>query len=246
MDLNGCALNYNFSLQDPEFFGSFSQTIDAQCYGTPSGEIFFESAFGGTTPYEVFLNNFTVASQLNLADLNDLTIPELYAGSYILVCTDAQGCISEVEHNVLQSEELIATANITDGFAEIYVEGGAPPYSFNWSNSEFNGNSAELPPGEYTVTVFDVNGCFVEIEISVSVGVSDLNQNQFTYTLVNSEVIFTNSMSNIDVFDLSGRIVKTSVNDNSVNLSNLECGSYLLRVTDNFNKMNISRITIHK
>jgi hypothetical protein len=243
-DLNGCTFNYNLNLEDPEFFGSFSGSVDAQCYETPTGEIFFESAFGGTYPYEVLLNNVTVASQLNLTELNDFNISGLEAGSYILTCIDAQGCISEANHMILQSEQLIASNSLIDNFVQITVVGGTPPYEFQWSNSELNGSSVELETGEYFVNVVDAEGCSFFLEIIVPVGVASPIETQFDYSYMNGEVLFKNDMRIIEIVDSRGRTVQTAQQSSRIYLSGLETGMYLLCATDYFNKKRFEKITI--
>ena len=48
----------------------------------------------------------------------------------------------------------------SDGSASVIVNGGTPPYSYNWSPAGGSSMSAtNLAAGNYTVTVTDAHGC---------------------------------------------------------------------------------------
>ena len=57
---------------------------------------------------------------------------------------------------------LVVGAN--DGFINIGVSGGTPPYSFIWSNGSNTPTIDNLSPGNYSLTVTDNNNCFQEIK----------------------------------------------------------------------------------
>ncbi len=46
-----------------------------------------------------------------------------------------------------------------NGSVEVEVYGGDPPFSFFWSNGQSGAKISDLPPGTYSVTVTDANGC---------------------------------------------------------------------------------------
>jgi hypothetical protein len=53
-----------------------------------------------------------------------------------------------------------------DGYVEIHVSGGSPPYTYIWSNGSVDEDLAEVGPGEYSVTVTDSYDC-VAIETMI-------------------------------------------------------------------------------
>jgi len=137
--------------------------IDASCFGECTGEIDIVVQ-GGQAPYLYNWtgpNTFTASTQ----DLN-----ELCAGVYTVTITDAAG--QQVFSTCRIDEPLLALTianNPTiineivpnDGSINITVNGGTPPYSYQWSNLATSEDLTGLKAGSYRVTVTDANGCIV-------------------------------------------------------------------------------------
>jgi hypothetical protein len=74
---------------------------------------------------------------------------------------------------VQHSDETVAGEN--DGSATVEVVGGIGTFEFLWSNGETAQSIANLPPGDYTVTVTNQeNGCTATATVSIQAGVSAL------------------------------------------------------------------------
>ena len=52
----------------------------------------------------------------------------------------------------------VSTYGGNDGFIDVYINGGVPPYTYNWSNGAFTQDVSGLTVGMYTVTVTDAEG----------------------------------------------------------------------------------------
>ncbi len=101
----------------------------------------------------------------------------LEPGTYIIVVTDTNGCVTieEVtigEPNAL-SISLVDTGAETefgaaDGFIEIAVEGGTPPYDILWNIGETTPRIENLAQGEYSVVVFDANDCIADATFEIT------------------------------------------------------------------------------
>ena len=50
-------------------------------------------------------------------------------------------------------------AGASDGYVDLFIEGGLTPYQSQWSHG---GGPANLPAGDYSVTITDSNGCTLE------------------------------------------------------------------------------------
>jgi hypothetical protein len=78
------------------------------------------------------------------AQLNISPVTSNYPGGYNITCHGA-----------------------TDGWIDVLVDGGTPPYWFYWSNGSFNQNLDNLAAGNYTVIVADMNNLVDSITVTL-------------------------------------------------------------------------------
>lgn len=94
------------------------------------------------------------------------TLSTLYvttSGNYSITVTNNYGCTTTSVTSVTQAPLLTASniaSNVScnglcNGSVNIQVNGGTPPYIYQWSN----GNGMGLCPGNYSVTITDAIGC---------------------------------------------------------------------------------------
>ena len=77
--------------------------------------------------------------------------------------------VDSMTNNILTTNESCNGA--ADGSIDFTVSGGAPPYTFLWSNGQITEDLENLPTGDYWITVTDSNLC--GITDSVSIGLND-------------------------------------------------------------------------
>ncbi|MBU0488097.1 MAG: gliding motility-associated C-terminal domain-containing protein [Bacteroidetes bacterium] len=144
--------------EPPLLFVDTSVVHQVSCFGGSDGYIVVLPA-GGVLSYTYSWSNGSSSP----SGIFDLTI-----GNFTLTITDANGCaitdgfsISQPEPLSIQSNVNHVTCNsINDGSIINSVEGGIPPYSYNWSASDQTDSSAtDLYAGYYGVTVTDQNNC---------------------------------------------------------------------------------------
>jgi hypothetical protein len=134
------------------------------CYGGSDGSIDVEVT-GGTTPYY-----YTWSNVGNQEDLSDKP-----AGVYTLVLSDANLlCTIDTFFAISQPEPLIATLHVTsteeglsNGRIIAEVSGGTAPYVFYWNNGQTGDTLANVPAGDYALTVTDGNLCDTTIWATV-------------------------------------------------------------------------------
>ncbi len=67
------------------------------------------------------------------------------------------------------SEQMdISCFGYNNGFVELNVQGGTPPYSFQWSNGESSNPAFELEPGTNDVLITDDNGSELEFSVLIN------------------------------------------------------------------------------
>ena len=104
---------------------------------------------------------------------------------------------SDINTNYVIYNPLCLSGN--DGAIELSTTGGTAPYRYEWGDNSFSeiGNITGLTGGEYTITVIDSNGCFIEIDdIIIEDGKNDciFIPNAFTPNEdgINDEWVITN------------------------------------------------------
>ncbi len=164
-DLNNCQKIDSFTISQPDSISSLLVPVSASCSGYTDGSIDL-TVSGGVGPYNFFWSTFEFTEDIG----------NLPGGRYVVLITDANGClkIDSVIVDVPDPLEIIAIPKGagcgTDANGEIGVSvfGGTPPYSFAWNTGDTTQNLTNLPAGQYSVTVTDTNSCFVSRTITVS------------------------------------------------------------------------------
>ncbi len=159
-DINSCE-----TVTDPIVVKSTEQLIYSaiavvppSCDGKDDGLIGL-TVSGGQGNYEVLWNN----------GMNGLTIDTLSEGNYQATISDGSGC-ELITDNIALLATPVVTAGISlkrdidcfgdsNGFLQLGVLGGIPPYSINWSTGDSIFLITDLEAGEYSVTVTDNEGC---------------------------------------------------------------------------------------
>ena len=133
------------------------------------------SASAGTEPYAYQWYNSGNAL-IGAAD----SIGSIAGGNYYAIVTDSNGC-SANSGNIVVTQPAYMPLSITmnstgtncygnsSGSMNITVTGGTPPYtSYNWSNGATTQNLANIPAGNYTVTVHDTRNDSSSANLAVS------------------------------------------------------------------------------
>jgi len=132
-----------------------------------------------------------------------------------------------------------------DGSIDVTVSGGTSPYSYSWTpNLGATQDLANLPAGNYSVTITDFNGCSEVLNITISpfVGIDELspelisvnpNPNNGYFTLKSNGL----KINSIEIYSMNGAFIKSvepSSNDSEIHL-NAQKGIYLLRINSENN-----------
>lgn len=177
-DDNGCRDSIDVRIPEPDPLSVSPLTIsDVDCFGAATGSIDLIGA-GGTPPYR-YAVNFGPFDFVN-------TIPGLRQGDYTVIMRDANGCTIDTTVSIDQPARL--TGSITsqpvicygdsNGVAQVFMQGGTPPYRYLWSNGAMTQQVFNLPPGNPQVLITDENDC----QYAISTEILEPPQMQFDTT----------------------------------------------------------------
>ncbi len=96
-------------------------------------------------------------------------LQNLNGGYYIITVTDINNCVKEKELEVIEPKQIVIESEVvdvscrdeSDGYINITVSDGTPPYRFLWSNSKTTKNIDNLLPNKYILQVLDTNNCLM-------------------------------------------------------------------------------------
>jgi hypothetical protein len=100
----------------------------------------------------------------------------LNPGLYTVTVLDGHGCTAEQTISVnayncaIQSSVIVQNVGCygeTNGSASISLNGGTPPFTYNWSNGLQTASSNSLGSGFYGVTITDASNCLVAVSFTV-------------------------------------------------------------------------------
>lgn len=161
--------------------------IEISCTSTNNFVITVTSPIGDE--FEYSLNNGPFQSDTDFINLTE--------GNYVLTVRNSfTECESISPTTPIVLDNLELTGTVTDilcgleatGAIDITASGGAPPYTYSWSNSATTEDLSGISGGTYTITVTDANACNIISE--------DFTVNQPNEALSASIIAITNEECN--------------------------------------------------
>ncbi len=228
-DAKGCPVVQSVDITQPSQLSTVVDSIvNAGCFGGSTAEI-YTTTTGGTPGYTFAWSNG--------ATTNDITgVP---AGNYRLTVIDANGCRDSISATVGQAPQLFVTLAAStdvkcfggaDGYIDITVAGGTPPYTFNWSNGVTLEDLVNIPEGSYSVTVTDANGCIETLTHTIS------QPTQLGLALAGTNIICNGAKNGSVTTNVTGGVQPYryfwSTGDTSSSITGVGGGLYTVIVTD--------------
>ena len=146
-----------------------AEKVNILCHGDSTGEIKITGS-GGVAPYAYLWADGATGEERT----------GLTAGTYNVTVSDANACQTSLEIILTEPDPLtIAESTVTpvtcnsaaDGtFTAGTVTGGNPQYEYKITggNYQATGHFSDLSPGNYTLTIRDLNGCFLEEDFTIT------------------------------------------------------------------------------
>ena len=225
-----------------------ASATNVSCGGADDGTATASVVSGGVGPFiYVWNTNPIQATQ---------TISNLSAGSYTVTITGSNGCTADMTVQVDEPSPIVLDMSSMDagcsgastGSATVSPSGGAPGYAYEWNTNpaQMGATANNIPAGNYTVTVTDLNGC--SNENSVLVG----EATDVTLSIDNEDVMCNNENTGTATANGSGGsgTYTYSWNTNPEQVSQtatgLSAGAYTVVITDSNGCTESEDVTINE
>jgi hypothetical protein len=189
---------------------------------------------------------------------NQLFLDKASFGKYTIDVVDGNNCEDSIKVELFNPDSLDVTYLVKDetvkskGIISLIVNGGNPPYSFNWGDTIHTNNRIDLKgDSTYSVVISDTNGCVktAKIYVASTVGLltSEMNSIQI-YPNPTDGVLFIktdNLIKSVSIVDIYGKVCEMKQGDvtvnsfSSIDVSTFESGVYFLRVETEFENREI-------
>ncbi len=232
-DGKNCENTHNIILGNPELLEISGSATDNLCYGQNFGQIEVTPT-GGTPPY-----SYTWANPEFILNHYSGIVENLQNNHYYVTVSDNNNCIVSDEFEITSPDAIVTEITGTnvssfggnDGQIYLSVEGGVPPYSFNWSNGVDTQDNLNVTAGTYDVTITDSNSCNEYESFVIS---EPSEQLLFSHTIINVTCnggddgeIHAHPEGGVPPYTYSW-----STGSTMSNISNLHAGTYVLTLTD--------------
>ncbi|MEL6969119.1 MAG: gliding motility-associated C-terminal domain-containing protein [Bacteroidota bacterium] len=225
-DALGCEYLSEYEVTAPPLFEVDTQVSPNACFGESDASIELLPLTPDT--YDVVWNS----------GQNELLINGLAAGTYTATVSNSAGCEQVYDFTLLDEIPLLTadlsavdpSCGIDNGSLTANVEGGTPPYTYNWSTGAATADITDLPPGLYSLEITDAAGCFtsVQTELLPSAGLSVSAQ-------VQEPACNGTDSGSIELTPSAGTepyAIVWSTGETGASLQNLTAGSYTATITD--------------
>jgi hypothetical protein len=252
-----CKITPTTTIIPPNGFNIVSVlTTNSNC-GNSDGKITINLQ-GGETPFTYTLTNSLGDSYVQTNNFRNWIFSNLESGTYTLTISDNGGCTFTNTYTINNSPLFTFTAdttgttcNLTNGYVEINVSGGTPPYTYN-----IGSESITTPLSAYT---FDnLSSGVYSLEITESTPRVICKQTGSFVIDPSNDVDFMLSGTDanngndgtVSAYITNGTPPFTLLWSNNVNgqtgyyLSNLSAGTYSLQVTDSEGCVKTREVTI--
>jgi hypothetical protein len=166
-DSIGCSKSVTANVSQSSAINVIGTVTNSTCAGCADGSISL-TVSGGVAGYTYQWSNSATTQNLT----------NLLPGTYSVVVTDNNGCISEKVFTVESSQNCNLTSNISavnascfsscDGSASFTVTGATGVVTYLWSDGSVNASISGLCAGTYSVTVTDSLGCTAQDSVIIS------------------------------------------------------------------------------
>jgi gliding motility-associated-like protein len=174
MDALGCVKDTSLILTEPDIVHGDIEIEDIRCPGKADGIVRVKGT-GGRADYTYYLK-----PGLNFNKNGNFY--NLEVGEYTLTVKDSSNCVFDTVIQIKEADNAMSLnfdkKNLgcfgfgNEGWAEVKVSGGTPPFTYAWNTSPVmtDARIENLRYGYYQVNVSDANGCEVSDKVYIEPG----------------------------------------------------------------------------
>ncbi|HRY32414.1 MAG TPA: gliding motility-associated C-terminal domain-containing protein [Bacteroidales bacterium] len=196
--VSGCSAYDIINITQPMVLATDITVIQhVRCYGQASGLVNL-NVTGGNTGFQYSWSGGQHTQNL----------VNIVAGKYYVTVTDNKNCTAKDSATVTQPAQPLGQSVLSDnpacygdtnGWADLTVWGGTPPYVYTWNNGVLSQDLFNIGQGSYFVTVKDVNNCTINTSVSLT------SPPPLTVTLNTTDnLCYGDSLGSIDVSPAGG------------------------------------------
>lgn len=252
-DANGCIDTASVVVSGSCVLDAETSGRDASCYNLCDGYLVVDTVYGvGPFQYHWSTGDTTKG------------IYNLCAGQYTVIIADLgqPGCAIYFDFIIGQPDSMslvIDVVHLSDtseaSIDIISVNGGTPPYQYEWLGPNqvmiFEEDIAGISPGTYLLTITDANGCEITRTVEVfdfTTGLPPLQDNIFSIypnpatTIINIETNLPGDYS-VELYSTLGMKIGSWKNARTIDISGITPGMYVVRI-DNAEGYYVKRIVM--
>jgi len=233
-----CTQSTTIAVNEPNALSTGIVVINILCNGDDTGSVDL-TVTGGTSPYTYLWN--TGASTEDIINVA--------AGTYSVTITDANGCTTINQSEVLEPTDIVSGSIIqitnvecldeNTGSISVQGSGGIPPYTYSINNgttSQASGLFENLNAGNYTILITDANGC--TFNINGTIGTDDVESPEITVP----ETLLIEGCSIADITNENAIFVYS--NTQSSDVQSIFASNTDYNASDDFNIQSITYIDV--
>jgi len=157
-DASGCSKTVEITISNDSLFYIVPEITQVSCHGAKNGRIKLNIKTKSAILKLKWSDGSTAGNERN----------NLAPGVYTVEINNGGPCVITESFNITEPTELyisgivhnaLSCDDTNGGSIDLMVNGGTPPYEYNWSEGITTKNRTDLNAGIYFITVTDANGC---------------------------------------------------------------------------------------